>query len=80
MTPATTTEGEIKSPLAHLSKEQIEELAKEFDAIHDDVYSDLGEHDRRYITAMIEFHRRLAVMSRVSLLAADFRPRGSSES
>ncbi len=74
MTPATATEDEIQSPLAHLSEEQIEELAKEFDAIHDDVYSDLGEHDRRYITAMIEFHRRLAVMSRVALLAADFRP------
>ena len=74
MTPATATEDKIQSPLAHLSEEQIEELAKEFDAIHDDVYSDLGEHDRRYITAMIEFHRRLAVMSRVALLAADFRP------
>ena len=74
MTPATATEEKIQSPLAHLSEEQIEELAKEFDAIHDDVYSDLGEHDRRYITAMIEFHRRLAVMSRVALLGADFKP------
>ncbi len=74
MTPATATEDKIQSPLAHLSEEQIEELAKEFDAIHDDVYSDLGEHDRRYITAMIEFHRRLAVMSRVALLGADFKP------
>ena len=74
MTPVQAPQDEIQSPLAHLSEEQIEELAKEFDAIHDDVYSDLGEHDRRYITAMIEFHRRLAVMSRVALLAADFRP------
>ncbi|MDQ2675947.1 MAG: acyl-CoA desaturase, partial [Actinomycetota bacterium] len=65
---------DVQSPLAHLSEEQIEELAKEFDAIHDEVYADLGEHDRRYITSMIELHRRLAVMSRVALLAADFRP------
>jgi NADPH-dependent stearoyl-CoA 9-desaturase len=65
---------EIPNPLAHLSEEQIEELAKEFDAIHDDVYGDLGDRDRRYITAMIELHRRLAVMSRVLLLGAKYRP------
>ena len=66
--------GEIESPLAHLTDEQIEQLAKEFDAIHDEVYEDLGEHDRRYITSMIEMHRRLAVMARVFLLGARFRP------
>ncbi|MDQ3572450.1 MAG: fatty acid desaturase [Actinomycetota bacterium] len=65
---------QIESPLKHLTEEQISELAKEFDAIHDEVYSDLGEHDRRYITSMIEMHRRLAVMARVFLLAARHRP------
>ncbi len=65
---------EIPSPLAHLSEEQIEELAKEFDAIHDEVYADLGEHDRRYITAMIELHRRLAVIARVLMLGAKYPP------
>jgi len=64
----------IQNPLAHLSDEQISKLAEEFDAIHDEVYSDLGEHDRRYITSMIEMHRRLAVMARVFLLAARHRP------
>jgi len=64
----------IESPLAHLTDDQISELAKEFDAIHEEVYSDLGEHDRRYITSMIEMHRRLAVMARVFLLAARYRP------
>ena len=58
---------------AHLSEEQIDELAKEFDAIHDEVYGDLGDRDRRYITAMIDLHRRLAVMSRVLLLGAQYR-------
>src|SRR5215210_2262579 len=69
-----TTESLIESPLARLSDEQIEELGREFDAIHDDVYAELGERDRRYITSMIDMHRRLAVMSRVLLLASRFKP------
>ena len=68
------TTAEIESPLARLSAEQIEELAREFDAIHDEVYGDLGERDRRYIVSMIEMHRRLAVLARVLLLAAHLRP------
>jgi NADPH-dependent stearoyl-CoA 9-desaturase len=64
----------VESPLAKLSDEQIEALGKEFDAIHDEVYEDLGERDRRYITSMIELHRRLAVMGRVLLLFSRYRP------
>ena len=64
----------IESPLAHLSDEQIEELGREFDAIHDEVYDDLGDRDRRYITSMIAMHRRLAVMGRVLLLGSRYRP------
>jgi linoleoyl-CoA desaturase len=64
----------IESPLANLSPEQIEELAKEFDAIHDEVYEDLGDRDRRYIVSMIEMHRRLAVMGRVLLLFSRHKP------
>lgn len=64
---------EIRSPLAHLSEEQLAELAREFDAIHDEVYADLGERDRKYIQSMIELHRRLAVLSRVLLLASPNR-------
>jgi linoleoyl-CoA desaturase len=64
----------IESPLAHLSADQISELAREFDAIHDDVYADLGERDRRYIESMIEMHRRLLVLARVELLFARHRP------
>ncbi|MGA9371911.1 MAG: fatty acid desaturase [Solirubrobacterales bacterium] len=63
-----------QSPLAKLSEEQIEELGREFDAIHDEVYGNLGDRDRRYITSMIQMHRRLAVLGRVLLLAARFRP------
>ncbi|MBK8293380.1 MAG: acyl-CoA desaturase [Solirubrobacterales bacterium] len=56
-----------------MSEAQLEELANEFDTIHDEVYADLGERDRQYIQSMIEMHRRLAVLSRVLLLAAPNR-------
>src|SRR5689334_14800824 len=65
---------QIESPLARLSADHIEELAREFDAIHDEVFDDLGDRDRRYIVAMIEMHRRLAVLARVLLCASRFRP------
>jgi linoleoyl-CoA desaturase len=64
----------IESPLARLNDEQIEQLGKEFDAIHDEVYEDLGDRDRKYIVSMIEMHRRLAVLSRVLLLGSRYRP------
>ena len=64
----------IESPLARLSDEQIEELGREFDAIHDEVFAELGDRDRRYIVSMIEMHRRLVVLGRVLLLASRCRP------
>ncbi|HEX4306411.1 MAG TPA: acyl-CoA desaturase [Solirubrobacterales bacterium] len=63
-----------ESPLAHLTPAQLEELAGEFDAIQDRVAGELGERDRRYIEAMIEMQRRLAVIGRVGLLLPRFRP------
>jgi NADPH-dependent stearoyl-CoA 9-desaturase len=65
---------EIESPLAHLTEEQIEQIAREVDAIHDQVFDDLGERDRIYIESMIKMHRRLLVMSRVLLLGSRYRP------
>jgi fatty acid desaturase len=64
----------IESPLARLTDDQIEELGKEFDAIHDQVFAELGDRDRRYITSMIEMHRRLVVLSRLLLLGSRYRP------
>jgi fatty acid desaturase len=69
---ATTTM--IESPLAQLSEEQIEALGKEFDAIHDQVFSELGERDAKYIRSMIEMHRRLLVLSRAVLVFSRFKP------
>jgi NADPH-dependent stearoyl-CoA 9-desaturase len=64
----------IESPLARLSEEQIEELGREFGAIHDEVFAELGDRDRKYITSMIELHRRLVVGGRVVLVASRFKP------
>ena len=64
----------IESPLTRLTLEQIEELGREFDAIHDDVFAELGERDRKYITSMIEMHRRMVVLARVLLFASRYRP------
>ncbi len=64
----------IESPLAKLSDEQIEQLGKEFDAIHDEVFNDLGERDAIYIKSMIEMHRRLVVMGRLELLGSRYWP------
>jgi linoleoyl-CoA desaturase len=60
----------IESPLAKLSDEQIETLGRVFDQMHDEVYESLGDRDRRYIVAMIELHRRLAVLGRAVLIAS----------
>jgi NADPH-dependent stearoyl-CoA 9-desaturase len=65
---------ETESPLAHLTPQQIDELEAEFNAIHDDVFADLGDRDRRYIVSMIEMHRRLGVLGRALLVASRFKP------
>ncbi len=63
-----------ESPLGQLSPEQIEQIGKEFDAIHDEVKAELGARDRRYITSMIAMHRRMVVAARVLLFASRYRP------
>jgi fatty acid desaturase len=75
MTVATPeVDTHIESPLSRLSREQIDALGHEFDAIRDHVRADLGERDRRYIESMIELHRRLGVISRALLLASNNLP------
>jgi fatty acid desaturase len=68
------TTAEVASPLAGLSAEQLGDLAREFDEIRDRVFAELGERDRRYIESMIAMQRRLAVLARVLLLGARYRP------
>jgi linoleoyl-CoA desaturase len=65
---------EPENPLHRLTEEQIEELGREFAAIHDEVFADLGERDARYIRSIIALHRRLVVLSRIVLLVSRVRP------
>jgi fatty acid desaturase len=62
------------NPLHRLSPDQIEQIGIEFQAIHDEVYADLGERDVVYIRGIIEFHRRLAALSRIVLMASRYPP------
>jgi len=66
--------GEPQSPLARLTPAQIEQLGREFDAIHEEVFADLGERDARYIRSTIALHRRLVLASRVALLFSRKKP------
>jgi linoleoyl-CoA desaturase len=61
-------------PLHRLSSEQIEEIGREFQAIHDEVYADLGDADATYIRSIVQFHRRLAALSRIVLMASRYTP------
>jgi linoleoyl-CoA desaturase len=72
--PAAPASEEIESPLARLTPEQIEELGREFDAIHDEVYADLGDRDSRYIRSTIKFHRQLVLAARALLLGSRRKP------
>ncbi len=73
MATATATIS-TKAPFAHLTDEQLDELARELDAIHDEVFADLGERDSRYIRSTIGLHRRLVLGARVLLLGSRNRP------
>jgi NADPH-dependent stearoyl-CoA 9-desaturase len=67
-------DADVQSPLARLTPEQIEQLGREFDAIHDEVFADLGDRDARYIRATIKLHRQLVLGARVALLFSRRRP------
>ncbi|MGI8559762.1 MAG: fatty acid desaturase family protein [Solirubrobacteraceae bacterium] len=63
-----------ENPLHRLSPDQIEQLGHEFDALHDEVFADLGERDAIYIRSMISFHRRLVLIGRALLIGSRYRP------
>jgi fatty acid desaturase len=64
----------VDNPLTRLSAEQLEQLGREFDAIHDEVYSDLGERDARYIRSTIRLHRQLVLAARALLMGSRYKP------
>jgi linoleoyl-CoA desaturase len=65
---------EAESPLARLTAEQIEQLGREFDAIHDEVFAELGERDAAYIRRVIRLHRHLVLAARALLLGSRRKP------
>ena len=67
-------EDEPDNPLARLTPEQIEQLGREFDAIHDEVYAELGDRDARYIRSTIKLHRQLVLAARAMLLGSRYKP------
>jgi linoleoyl-CoA desaturase len=73
-TPRPPGASQIESPLARLTPEQIEQLGREFDAIHDEVFADLGERDSRYIRRTIKLHRQLVLAARALLLGSRRKP------
>jgi linoleoyl-CoA desaturase len=68
------TSADPNHPLHRLTPEQIEEIGDAFQAIHDEVRADLGERDAHYIRSIIQFHRRLAALSRIVLMASRYPP------
>ena len=62
-----------ENPLHRLTAEQIEELGREFDELHEQVKADLGDRDATYIRSMIAFQRKLALIGRAELIASRWR-------
>jgi NADPH-dependent stearoyl-CoA 9-desaturase len=62
------------NPIAHLSPEDIELIAKELDDIRQSVIDTRGERDARYIRRVIRTQRQIELGSRVVLLASLFPP------
>jgi NADPH-dependent stearoyl-CoA 9-desaturase len=61
------------SPLHRLTPDQIEQLGREFEELHEQVKADLGDRDATYIRSMIAFQRRLALIGRAELVASRWR-------
>jgi NADPH-dependent stearoyl-CoA 9-desaturase len=72
--PQRGFEDEPDNPLARLTPEQIEQLGREFDAIHEEVYAELGDRDSRYIRSTIKLHRQLVLAARAMLLGSRYKP------
>ncbi|PWJ27123.1 linoleoyl-CoA desaturase [Branchiibius hedensis] len=62
------------SPIDHLTREDIEALGKELDAIRQSVIDTRGEADAKYIRTIIKTQRWLEMGSRGVLLASKWKP------
>jgi NADPH-dependent stearoyl-CoA 9-desaturase len=66
----TSTLQRSDHPFAHLGEQEREKIGKELDAIHDEVFADLGDRDRQYIKRVISVERQIVVLGRVLLLGS----------
>jgi len=71
---AETANNGIENPLLRLSDEQLAEIGREFDELHEEVKADLGERDSRYIRGIIALQRGLALQGRLALMGSRFWP------
>jgi linoleoyl-CoA desaturase len=70
----TTLQHKKTNPIAHLSAQDIEQIATELDAIRDEVMASRGARDAAYIRRMIGVQRGLELGSRAVLLFSIFPP------
>ncbi len=74
LSSGTTKVPKTPNPIDRLTEDQIEAIGREFQAIHDEIFADLGDRDAKYIRGIIEFQRRLVVVSRIVLMASRYKP------
>src|SRR5688572_24127518 len=70
----TAIQKKSDNPIAHLTREDIEQIGVELDAIRQSVLDSRGERDAKYIRRMIDVQRKLELGSRAVLLASIFPP------
>ncbi len=58
---------------AHLTEEDVENLARELDQLRADIEESRGERDARYIRRSIQLQRALAAGGRIALFASSSR-------
>jgi NADPH-dependent stearoyl-CoA 9-desaturase len=71
--PTAPSFEEPDNPLHRLTPEQLDALGRELDALHEEIFAELGERDARYIRATIKFHRQLVITARLLLLRSGRR-------
>ena len=70
----TAIQKDPDNPIAHLSREDIEQIGRELDAIRQEVLDTRGEEDAAYIRKLIDSQRKLEIGSRGVLLFSLFPP------
>lgn len=72
----TAIQKDPENPIAHLSREDIEQIGRELDAIRQEVLDTRGEDDAAYIRGMIDTQRKLELGSRGFCSSRSFRRPG----